>query len=45
MLSPFVFAALVDFVIEFARQIVLSELLYINDFSEAIEGLRNKFFK
>ena len=38
----------VDVVTEFAREVVLSELLYADDLvlmSETIECLRNKFFK
>ena len=48
VLSPFVFAVVVDVVIEFAREDALSELLYADDLvlmSETIEGLMNKFFK
>ena len=46
MLSPFLFAVVVDVVTEFAREGALCELLYANDLvlmSETIEGLRNKF--
>ena len=46
--SPFLFAAVVDVVTEFAREGVLSELLYADDLvlmSETIKGLRNKFLK
>ena len=45
VLSPFVFAVLVDVVTEFAREGALSELLYADDLvlmSETIKGLRNK---
>ena len=48
LLSPFLFAVVVDVVTEFAIEGVLSELLYADDLvlmSETIEGLRNKFFK
>ena len=48
MLSPFLFALVVDVVNEFAREGVLSELLYA-DFlvlmSETIQGLRNKLLR
>ena len=46
VLSTFLLAVVVDFVIEFAREGALSELLYADDLdlmSEIIEGLRNKF--
>ena len=42
------FAVMVDVVTQFARECMLSELLYADDFllmSEAIYGLRNKFLK
>ena len=48
VLSPFISAVVVDVVTEFARQVVLSELLYADDLvlmSETIEGLRNKLIK
>ena len=48
VLSPFLFALVVDVVTEFAREGVFSELLYADDLvlmSETIEGLRNKFIK
>ena len=48
MLSLFCFAVVVDVVNEFARECLLSELLYADDLvlmSETIEGLRNKFLK
>ena len=48
LLSPFLFALVVDVVTEFARECALSELLYADDLvlmSESIEGLRNKLFK
>ena len=48
MLSPFLFALVVDFVIEFAREGALCESLYADDLvlmSESIEGLRNMIFK
>ena len=48
MLSPFLFAVVVDVVTEFAREGALSELLFADDFvlmSETIKGFRNKFFK
>ena len=46
VMSPFLFAVVVDVVTEFAREGALSELLIANDLvlmSETIEGLRNKF--
>ena len=46
VLSPFIFAVVVDVVTEFAREGALSELLYADDLvlmSAAIEGLRNNF--
>ena len=45
VLSPFLFALVVDDVTEFAREGVLSELLYADDLvliSETIDGLRDK---
>ena len=48
MLSPFLFAVVVDVVTEFAREGALSELLYADDLvlmSETFVGLRNKFLK
>ena len=48
VLSPFLFAMLVDVVTEFTREGALSELLYADDLflmSETTEGLRNKFIK
>ena len=48
VLSPFLFALVVDVVTEFAREGVLSELLYVDDLvlmSETIEGLRDMFLK
>ena len=48
VLSPFLFALVVDVVTEFAREGALSELLYADDLvmmSETIERLRNKFMK
>ena len=48
VLSPFIFAIVVDVFTEFAREGALSELLYAGDLvlmSEAIEGLKNKFLK
>ena len=48
MLSPFIFALVVDVVTEFARELLLSELLYADDLalmSEMVDGLRNKFLK
>ena len=48
MLSPFLFAFLVDVVTKFAREGALSELLYADDLvltSVTTEGLRNKFLK
>ena len=46
VLSPIVFAVVVDFITEFVREGALSELLYADDLvlvSETIEGLWNKF--
>ena len=48
VLLPILFALVVDVVTEFAREGMLSELLYAVDLvmmSETIEGLRNKFSK
>ena len=48
VLSPFLFAVVVDVITEFAREGALSELLYADYFvlmSEIIEGLKNKFLK
>ena len=48
VLSPFLFAVVVDVVTEFASEGALSELLYADDLvliSETIEGLRNKFLE
>ena len=48
VLSPFLFAVVVDVVTEFAREGALSELLYADDLvlmSETIVGLRNKFLR
>ena len=48
VLSPFVFAVVVDIVTELAKEGELSELLYANDLvlmRETIMGLRNKFIK
>ena len=46
VLSPFLFAVVVDVVTEFAREGALSELLYdLFVISGTIEGLRNKFIK
>ena len=48
VLSPFLFAMVVGDVTEFAREGVLSELLYADDLvlmSETIVGLRNKFIE
>ena len=48
VLSPFLFALVVDVVTESASECVLSELLYADELvlmSEAIEGLGNKFLK
>ena len=48
VMSPFIFAVVVDAVTEFAREGALSELLYADGLvlmSETIEGLRNKFLK
>ena len=44
VLSPFLFAVMVDVVTEFAREGALSELLYADGLvlmSETFEGLRN----
>ena len=48
VLSPFLFAVVVDVVTEFAREGALNELLYADHLvlmSETIEGLRYKFLK
>ena len=48
ILSPFLYAVMVDVVTEFAREGVLSVLLYADDLvlmSETIEGLWNKLLK
>ena len=48
VLSPFLFAVVVDVVFEFERVDALSELLYADDLvliSEIFEGLRNRFIK
>ena len=48
MLSPFLFAVVVDVVTEFAREGMLNELQYAYDLvlmSETIEELWNKFLK
>ena len=48
VLSSFLFAFLVDVVIEFARERVLSELLFADDLvlmNETFKRLRNKLFK
>ena len=48
VLSPVLFAVVVDVVTEFARVCVLNELLYADDLvllSESIEGLKDKFLK
>ena len=48
LLSPFLLALVVDVVTEFAREGVLSKLLYADDLvlmSETIERLRNKLLK
>ena len=48
MLSPFLFALVVDVVAEFAREGALSELLYADDLvlmSETMEGVMNMFLK
>ena len=48
VLSPFLFAVVVDVVTELAKEGVLSEWLYADDLvlmSETIEELRNKFLK
>ena len=48
VLSPFIYAVLVDVVTEITSEGELSELLYADDFvlmSETTEGLRNKFLK
>ena len=46
MLLPCLFAVLIDIVIKFAREDVLSELLYDEDLvfiDETIDGIRNEF--
>ena len=45
VLSPFLFAVVVDVVTEFARECALGEFLYSSDsvhMSETMKGLRNK---
>ena len=46
VLSPFLFAVVVDVVTEMAREGVLSEFMYADDLvliGETFEGLRNTF--
>ena len=46
MLSPLVFAIVVDMVTENVRNDLMSDMLYADDLvlmSETMEGLRNKF--
>ena len=48
VLSPFLFAVVVNIVTEFAKEGVLGEFLYAGDLflmRETIVGLRNKFLK
>ena len=48
MLSPLVFAIVVDVVTESVRSGSMSEMLYVDDLvlmSEMMEGLREKFWK
>ena len=48
VLSPFIFAVVVDVVTELARECAISELLYADVLalmSETIEGLMDKFLK
>ena len=48
VLSPFLFAVVVDILTEFARECALSELLHADDIvlmCETIDGLRSKFLK
>ena len=48
MLSPFLFTLVVDVVTELARDGMLSEFLYADDFvlmSESLKGLSSKFRK
>ena len=48
MLSPFLFAVVVDVVTDLAREGVVKNLLYADDLvlmSEIIEEFRNKFLK
>ena len=48
VLSPFLFAVVVDVVAEFSRWSAISELLYADDLilmNETIEGIWNKFLK
>ena len=47
VLSPFIFAVVVDVVTQFAREVVLCELLYADDLDlvMTMEGLMNKFLE
>ena len=48
VLSPFLFALVVDVITVMATKVVLSELLYADDLvqmNETIESLRNKLLK
>ena len=48
VLSPLVFAIVVDVVTENVRNGLMNEMLYVDDFvliSETMEGLREKFWK
>ena len=48
VLSPIIFALVIDALTEFVRQSAVSELFYADDLvlmSDTIEGLRNKFLR
>ena len=48
VLSPFLFAVVIDVVTVFSREVAVSKLLYADDLvlmSETIKGLRSRFLK